>query len=401
LGKDSRDLSDHTKSLFLKIQLFPIAKHDHMSLVRKELIESIKIKQCHDFFDYVTKDYLSSGNFIDLYSDSGRDNQVDMWSKGIFDNDITENSVSIPDSSGNKIAKHYRELLKCKSFTKDGLKEAAEFKDKFSLEGLITRVKTINLSEVDNVHTKAFKGWLEAKGLIEDFTKSEKFIRCQKEFGSSCLLTNVAPYTAYVYTITLLSGFNIFSNPTIQTKTNNLDSDWVDINYIFYFPFIDYFATKDKLFTSYLKEFQSFKDISLAKHKYVFMDIYNKLHAKFPSIINMDKPVLLAIAIIGEMLKEVSVPNAVLYKWIAWYFRKSNYYAIHEVGAMRYNLDGSEAYAITEKDQAKLDKRMGKAKGRQSQQKDSKETLSKKQDKNPAKNKSEDSATSPDVHSAK
>jgi hypothetical protein len=140
-----------------------------------------------------------------------------------------------------------------------------------------------------------------------------------------------------------------------------------------------------------------------SKTEYDFNTIYDELHAKFPSIINMNKPVLLAIAVRGEMLKKVSVPNAVLYKWIAWYFRKSNYYALHEVGAMRYNLDGSEAYAITEKDQAKRDKQMGKTKEHQPQQKDqdNKETSSKKQDKNPAENKSEDSATAPDVHSAK
>jgi hypothetical protein len=139
------------------------------------------------------------------------------------------------------------------------------------------------------------------------------------------------------------------------------------------------------------------------KAEYDFNAIYDELHTKFPNIINMDKPVLLAIAVRGEMLKKVSVPNAVLYKWIAWYFRKSNYYALHEVGAMRYNLNGSEALAVTEKDQAKRNKQMGKTKERQSQQKDkdNKETSSKKQDKNPAKNKSENLATAADVHSAK
>jgi hypothetical protein len=98
------------------------------------------------------------------------------------------------------------------------------------------------------------------------------------------------------------------------------------------------------------------------KADYDFNAIYNELHAKFPKIINMKKPVLLAIAIRGEILKEVSAPNDVMYKWIAWYFRKSNYYAIHVVGAMRYNLDGTEAGIVTEKDQAKRDKQLGKNK---------------------------------------
>lgn len=99
-----------------------------------------------------------------------------------------------------------------------------------------------------------------------------------------------------------------------------------------------------------------------SKAEYDFNAIYDELHAKFPNIINMGKPVLLAIAIRGEMLKEVNAPNAVLHKWIGWYFRKSNYYSMHELGAIRYNLDGSEAGAVTKKDQAKRDKQMNKIK---------------------------------------
>lgn len=90
--------------------------------------------------------------------------------------------------------------------------------------------------------------------------------------------------------------------------------------------------------------------------EYDFNVVYDQLHTKFPEIINMDKPVLLAIAIRSRILKEASIPNAILNKWIGWYFRKSNYYSMHEIGAMRYNLDGSEAGSVTEKDQAKRDK---------------------------------------------
>ena len=102
------------------------------------------------------------------------------------------------------------------------------------------------------------------------------------------------------------------------------------------------------------------KSVKTTAIDYDFKAIYNELHTKFPNTINMDKPVLLAIAIRGEMLKEVSAPNAVMYKWISWYFRKSNYYSLHKIGAMRYNLDGSESGGVTEKDQAKRDKQMGK-----------------------------------------
>ena len=71
--------------------------------------------------------------------------------------------------------------------------------------------------------------------------------------------------------------------------------------------------------------------------------MYNKLHSKFPEIINIDKPVLLAVGIRKEMSKKTGVSSVILKRWIAWYYRKSNYYASHKQGATRFNLDGSEA----------------------------------------------------------
>ena len=98
--------------------------------------------------------------------------------------------------------------------------------------------------------------------------------------------------------------------------------------------------------------------------KHNFNAIYDLLHGKFPEIINMDKPVLLAVGIRKEMSKETGVSNVVLKKWIAWYCRKSNYYAKHKQGAMRFNLDGSGAGIVTEKHQEKLDKMLEKTKAR-------------------------------------
>ena len=99
-----------------------------------------------------------------------------------------------------------------------------------------------------------------------------------------------------------------------------------------------------------------------AKHEHDFEAIYKTLHAKFPNIINMDKPVLLAVGIRREILKHLEddkdITNPVLNKWIKWYFRKSKYYSMHKVGAVRYNLDGTNAGTVTEKDQAKRDKQM-------------------------------------------
>ena len=93
-----------------------------------------------------------------------------------------------------------------------------------------------------------------------------------------------------------------------------------------------------------------------------FNSIYRILHGKFSAIINMKKPVLLAVGIRKEMSKETGVSSVVLKKWIAWYCRKSNYYANHIQGAIRFHLDGNEAGIVTENHQEKMEKRLKKTK---------------------------------------
>ena len=95
-----------------------------------------------------------------------------------------------------------------------------------------------------------------------------------------------------------------------------------------------------------------------------FNAVYDILHGKFPEIINMNKPVLLAVGIRKEMSKETGVSSVVLKRWIAWYCRKSNYYANHIQGAIRFHLDGSEAGIVTEGHQEKMEKRLEKTKVR-------------------------------------
>ena len=103
-----------------------------------------------------------------------------------------------------------------------------------------------------------------------------------------------------------------------------------------------------------------------------FNTIYNELHSKFPEIINLDKPVLLAVGIRKEMSKETGVSNVILKRWIAWYCRKSNYYAKHIQGVIRFHLDVSEAGIVTEKHQEKMERKLEKTKVRK--------TLSKSKD---------------------
>ena len=154
------------------------------------------------------------------------------------------------------------------------------------------------------------------------------------------------------------------------------------------------------------KDEQRDKQKGEQKSEYDFDAIYKTLHAKFPNIINMDKPVLLAVGIRREILKhledEKDITNLILSKWIKWYFRKSKYFSIHKVGAVRYNLDGTNAGTVTEKDQAKRDKQMQQIKEYQSGQKSSdKKAGSTKQDKPVDEDKSKDSDTSHDSSDAK
>ena len=113
-----------------------------------------------------------------------------------------------------------------------------------------------------------------------------------------------------------------------------------------------------------------------------FNAIYDVLHGKFPEIINMNKPVLLAVGIRKEMSKETGVSSVVLKRWIAWYCRKSNYYANHIQGAIPFHLDGNEAGIVTENHQEKMEKRLEKTKVRkttpplENKNKDSDHTLS-------------------------
>jgi sRNA-binding protein len=75
---------------------------------------------------------------------------------------------------------------------------------------------------------------------------------------------------------------------------------------------------------------------------------------------------------------------------------------MHKVGTVRYNLDGTSAGTVTEKDQAKRDKQMQQIKEYQSGQKSGdKKAGSTKQDKPVDEDKSKDLDTSHDSSDAK
>jgi hypothetical protein len=95
-----------------------------------------------------------------------------------------------------------------------------------------------------------------------------------------------------------------------------------------------------------------------------FHAMYKELHRKFPEIINIDKPVLLAIGIRKAISKETGISGVIVKQWIAWYCRRSNYYAGHQQGAGRFNLDGSQAGVVTEQQQENAGNLLEKIKNR-------------------------------------
>jgi hypothetical protein len=95
-----------------------------------------------------------------------------------------------------------------------------------------------------------------------------------------------------------------------------------------------------------------------------FTSIYKRLHKQFPEVINMEKPVLLALGIRKEMSQKTGISITILKRWIAWYCYKSNYYSLHKLGAVRFNLDGSEAGRVTENHQENIDKKLEKKNAR-------------------------------------
>ncbi len=81
-----------------------------------------------------------------------------------------------------------------------------------------------------------------------------------------------------------------------------------------------------------------------------FQEIYNKLHNKFPNVINMANPVIFAIGIHKTLAKEVEISKQFIGKWLSWYVRKSKYYNNYQEGMKRYNLAGEQCGVVTEEE---------------------------------------------------
>ena len=73
-----------------------------------------------------------------------------------------------------------------------------------------------------------------------------------------------------------------------------------------------------------------------------------------------------------DNFREKIIKKLLTVKTVSWYCRKSNYYAKHIQGVIRFHLDVSEAGIVTEKHQEKMERKLEKTKVRK--------TLSKSKD---------------------
>jgi hypothetical protein len=224
-----------------------------MDFVRKELCDGVEIKQKHDFFGYVSKSNKKRDNqTIDLYTDAVlHDKQIKLWSKGKFDE-------TVEGSSGREIAKLYREQIR----GSDGIirKDLKDSDAPLDPEKLICQVKSIvksiNFNEPSNDNTSMFLTWLKSLKWLESKADIKKFLdRSQSQF-----LYQFAPYTAYVYTMRTLFDYVLLNEKTKihekkYTKNNEEDSDWMDLIYTFYFPFIDCFESYNEKFINIIKKY--------------------------------------------------------------------------------------------------------------------------------------------------
>ena len=63
-----------------------------------------------------------------------------------------------------------------------------------------------------------------------------------------------------------------------------------------------------------------------------------------------------------DNFREKIIKKLLTVKTVSWYCRKSNYYANHILGAIRFHLEGSEAGIVTQSHQEKMEKRLEKTK---------------------------------------
>ena len=98
-------------------------------------------------------------------------------------------------------------------------------------------------------------------------------------------------------------------------------------------------------------EFNTEKKVNSEENKLSFKETYKILHKKYPDIINIEKPMILAKGTHKILAKEVNMSYIKFKKkFLLRYFKKSHYYSKHKLNAPRINLQGEEESRVTEKE---------------------------------------------------
>ncbi len=212
----------YTSSLFRKIQIFPLAKYEAMDLIRMELFDNVHIKMLHNFFKF--ESFASSEQSLDIFDHEDSQDQVKRWANGKF---IDEDY---------HLANKYLNGLDSKKVE------------------LTKSTTTLNYNIVINetkIRPHSYRMTHYIEKIIQDtfinpeqITESRNKIIHKMKTKSLC---EFAPYTAYVYTIDNLFH-NLFLPKWIDNNSSKPASNWIDFNYIYYFPFIDHIISNDSGF---------------------------------------------------------------------------------------------------------------------------------------------------------
>lgn len=222
---------------------FPIAKFSHMDLVKKELFDNVRIKQKHDFFGYNASNLILGSSEIDFFKDTASKEQINRLAKG----DFSEQDIDTAQTYRNGRKEKQQEL-----------KKHITDIDKINLLDVISLLKNKEIPINSPLLYNNFIAYLEylLKVYFED-REIEKERTKLINMMNTASFSQIAPYTSYVFTIDLLFHRDFLCKES-NRKMNKQDSDWIDWSYIYYFPFIDIFASNDELFSLFLDEYKEY-----------------------------------------------------------------------------------------------------------------------------------------------
>lgn len=270
--EDKHDPENFVEGLFQKIKGVPIFKN-YDQLIKEEFFHGKTITMMNDFFGYGVNTSDCSLEQI-LEEDMASANQGARWERGEFiddDKNLADDYRQARKEKFDEIKAFLSKFLKerpafsmwqddnaiCSTMdqkTPEEQKVAEAFEKSWNQPfneptSIIEHIKSLN------VKPEFISGML--LHLISPKTDAEEYAISDKlaSHGFSALYT-FAPYTSYV--ITILALYHFWYLPTTHHNNNmsfkKSKNDFVDINYLFYLPFVDSIASNDKIFGKFIEK---------------------------------------------------------------------------------------------------------------------------------------------------